>query len=241
MAPDSDIQSARSAAQDNLSDRLVDIAVDAAIKSFVVMILGNIALSLVGSIAGRMIPSPPPGLAAAVESSATWTAWWAALKAIKFYLIFFILFFFGFRARFARETSTDPAPTSTTRWQRFGRRFSENWFGSLVGNAFLAMAIAAALLTIPKFSFWHWFWNWLSGVVKPEQVLGEDWLGSLRPWLGWYDGNQLQFNFWVIYLGGVCDDLGIPNFKSLTRWLRRRKHKHPAPGKVATPNPPENP
>jgi len=232
MASDSENQPARSSAQDNFFDGLVGITVDAAVKTFVVMILGNIALSLVGSITGSMIPSAPPGFTEIETPSSNWSAWWAAVRGIKFYLIFAILFFFGFRMRYIKPSSNNLANVRASRWERTRQRFADNWFGSLVGNAFLAMALAPVLAVIPQFTLWHWFWNWLSSVLKPEQIIGEDWMSHLRPWLGWYGHNQLKFNFWLIYLGAVCDDLGIPNFKSLVRWLWRRQRR----AKVSTPH-----
>jgi len=48
------------------------------------------------------------------------------------------------------------------------------------------------------------------------------WMSHVKAWFNWYGDNQLRLNFWVIYLGAICDDFGIPNFKSLARWFWRR-------------------
>ncbi|MGO8700201.1 MAG: hypothetical protein ACLQVY_21130 [Limisphaerales bacterium] len=32
-------------------------------------------------------------------------------------------------------------------------------------------------------------------------------------------------NFWILYAAGVFDDLGVPNLKTLARWLWRRWRK----------------
>lgn len=240
MGSDPENQPARPVERNNVFGSLVEISLDAAVKAFMVVILGNIALSLVGGIAGRMIPSAPPGFSSGTEASPTWTVWWIAVKGIKFYLVFAVLFFFGFRARF-----TNPSPAGlaarASRGERARRRFADNWFGSLVGNAFLAMAMATVLVAIPNFTFWHWFWHWIGGVLKPGQIVGEEWMSHLRPWFAWYDHNQLKFNFWVIYVGAVCDDLGLPNLKSLTRWIWRRYRSHKAPMniEVVVNRPPE--
>jgi hypothetical protein len=41
----------------------------------------------------------------------------------------------------------------------------------------------------------------------------------------WYGDNQIRFNFWILYVAAVCDDLGIPNLKTLARLLWARWQK----------------
>jgi hypothetical protein len=48
---------------------------------------------------------------------------------------------------------------------------------------------------------------------------------SVGDWVSWYQGNQAKLYFWIIYLGGIIDDLGVPNFKTLARWGWRRWRK----------------
>ncbi len=152
--------------------------------------------------------------------------WWNAVISIKFYLLFAVLLYLSLREKYFSAGGVIKADRS--RWRRIGQRFSENWFGSLVGNAFLAMALATVLAAVPKFSAWQRAWQWLTDFAGSqfEIVTGgpeaSGWMTQVRTWFAWYGDNQLRFNFWVIYLGAMCDDFGIPNFKSLARWLWRR-------------------
>jgi len=243
MAPDSKNQPAPSSARNSAFDDLFEITVDAAIKAFVLVILGNVAVQLVGSVAGRMIPSAPPGFASGMEAPSAWIVWWTAIKGIKFYIAFFVLFFLGVRARFiAGEIPTGEQAKGADRWERVRRRFADNWFVSLVGNAFVAMALASVVLAISNFTVWYWFWHWVGGLIPLESILGERWANRLQPWWDWYDHNQLKFNFWLIYVGAVADDMGLPNLKSLgrrawRRWSRPRTQLAPV---VAADNPPDN-
>lgn len=78
----------------------------------------------------------------------------------------------------------------------------------------------------------------LMGLVRG--LLGHGAQGSLQGWLDWYGDNQIKFNFWLIYTAAICDDLGLPNLKTLARWVWRRwrerlfpdGNKAPAQGSV---------
>jgi hypothetical protein len=41
-------------------------------------------------------------------------------------------------------------------------------------------------------------------------------------WSTWYGVNQTKFAFWLLYSAALCDDLGLPNYKTLARraWNR---------------------
>ena len=55
-----------------------------------------------------------------------------------------------------------------------------------------------------------------------ESLLGKGSAGSFHDWASWYGDNQYRFTFWFLYLAAIGDDLGIPNFKTLGRWLGRK-------------------
>ena len=79
--------------------------------------------------------------------------------------------------------------------------------GAFSGKFFLNMVLAAVMPTIKAiaaFIFGASIVNFLGGLID------------------WYGDNQLKFNFWVFYVAAVCDDLGIPNLKTLARFLWRR-------------------
>ena len=218
---------ARPPPQDWFSE-LIDCACNAGVQAFIIVTLGNVALNIVGSVVDRMIPSAPPGLAAPTAGWGTLHIWWNADISLKFYFLFAVLLYLSLREKYFGPAGPVTTAAAPARWRRISHRFSENWFGSVVGNAFLAMALATALAAIPKLSVWQWTWHWLPGFLSSRFDVGLDgagaggWVAQMKAWFNWYVDNELRFNFWAIYLGAMCDDFGIPNFKSVARWLWRR-------------------
>ena len=218
MAADPKPEPAPARANPSPGTNLVESLWNAAVNAFVVVLLGKIAFSLVSGIAARMIPGAPPGFSGPVALPVTPVAWWNALTSHRFQILFAVVFLVCLRGELSKRSPKNDSQNRTSRWHRIGRRFSENWFGSLIGNAFLAMVLAMVLAKLPSFSAWQWFWHWLIGWLHPERMLGD---GAAR-WFDWYGHNQIKFNFWFLYIAAVSDDFGIPNFKSLARWLWRR-------------------
>jgi hypothetical protein len=66
-------------------------------------------------------------------------------------------------------------------------------------------------------------WAGVQGMI--QGVFGARGGDVLGAWVNWYGDNQLKFTFWALYLAAICDDLGIPNLKTLGRWLGRRVRK----------------
>jgi hypothetical protein len=77
--------------------------------------------------------------------------------------------------------------------------------------------------------------HWLVDAVAPglnrwaTQFFGQGHLGAAQEWWNWWSDNQLKFSFWALYIAGICDDLGVPNLKTLARffwrrWRRLRRH-----------------
>jgi hypothetical protein len=89
------------------------------------------------------------------------------------------------------------------------------------------MIAAMAAYWIQQFSFsqilLHWLWAAIGTPIHGilAQVLGKS-TDGLDSWFGWYNANQLKLSFWFFYLTAICDDLGLPNLKTLARWLWRR-------------------
>ncbi len=208
----------------------IDSGLSAAVNAFVIVLLGQIALSIISGVVGRMIPSAMPGFAGGTPPGdiSKPGVWWDALFSLRFKIIYAAVFLVCLRQKLAGASLSANAKERESRWQRVGRLSAENWFGSLIGNAFLAMGVALALAHIPEFSFWKWCWRWFIGITPIAAWLGDGPLTWLNPWLGWYDQNKVKFNFWLIYFAAVCDDFGIPNFKTLARWLWRRWKKRTA-------------
>lgn len=214
-------------------DDILGVAIESAVQAFVVIILGEVAISIVGGIAEDMLPSAPPGFERA-ESTGHWSAWKGFFSTNLFWIVFGVLFVAGLRQRFFPRTAA--AGRKPSRWQRISQRASEHWFGSLITNAFIAMGLSIALAAIPSLSVWHWFWNAVSGFLNHlvASAFGESSASRFNAWLDWYGNNLLKFNFWLIFVGGVCDDLGIPNYKSLWRWFWRRRAKSDQPKVIET-------
>ncbi len=88
---------------------------------------------------------------------------------------------------------------------------------------------------------WRWVWEMVLPFVREIGifVLGASNTASLSDWFSWYDANQMKLNFWILYIAGAFDDLGVPNFKTLARWAWRRMQKRKGatlPTSVECPN-----
>ncbi len=155
---------------------------------------------------------------------------WTPLTKNHFLMVAAIFFCVGMwnRLRYGLAVESGAAPS---RRQRIINNVSENWFRMVVGNAFGAMISAMVLVWVQKFSWaqmlWHWVFQDVLSTFQPvaETILGRGHLGSFEQWWNWYGDNQFRFTFWLFYVGAICDDMGLPNFKTLGRWLGRRWRK----------------
>ena len=55
-----------------------------------------------------------------------------------------------------------------------------------------------------------------------QDVFGARVSWTVDAWLSWYHQNQLRLTFWGFYFAAICDDLGLPNIKTLGRSLWKR-------------------
>jgi hypothetical protein len=104
------------------------------------------------------------------------------------------------------------------------RNVTRQWVRLVVVNAFVAFGVSLALHVIQQFALTHLLWQLLAGIFRP--VIHA--LMSLLPGAGfmtnlaaWYGENQLKFAFWLLYSAAICDDLGLPNYKTLGRAVGR--------------------
>jgi hypothetical protein len=230
-APDQKLEVPMKLTSGKVVEILIESALESAVNAFLVMLMGSIALEIVSGVAKEMTPSSPPGMYWS-KAAGSANAWSAPLREHSF-LICSALFFIPtayFRLRTAFRPVTEPGPA--TRLQKIGRRLSEGWFGLVVGNAFGAMISAMVVGWVQQFSITQMVFHWLADGALPylraftSWALGEPLADNIGNWLAWFSQNQLKFTFWFLYLASVCDDLGIPNLKSLARWAWRRSQKN---------------
>jgi len=232
---------------DQIPAILWECAVSAFVKSILVLVFGNIVIGIAGGILGDMMPSAPPGVhskpLAESTSSIPWASWRGAMSRHQFHLVFAVVFITTLWTRLTRPEGGGEESKNAPRLERMRRQLSENWFGLIVGNAFGAMISAMIVTWVQQFSPAKWLFGWLFGWVWAglqdlvHSVFGTRSGDGLAVWLNWYGDNQMKFTFWVLYLATICDDLGIPNLKTLGRWLGRRLRKRMREqGQARTPN-----
>jgi len=176
-----------------------------------------------------MTPSLPPGVqrkpVLETGSSPAWNAAGAWLRQHQFALIFGLIFTAKSAARLLKHSTNQRHRQAAALATRILRRLSDEWFGLVVANAFTAFWLTLAIQCTQTFTWRLFFWHLLAEFFRPALhalagvVPGSGFFGDL---FTWYQDNQLKFTFWILYSGAICDDLGLPNYKSLGRWIRRR-------------------
>ena len=219
-------------------DRIIGLVWESAVHSFVrailIVVFGSIAAGMLGSLWKEMIPSHPPELGqkleaeeATVQPAPPSHSWIDALNEHRFIIVFGLVLIPTLSLNITRAVRGDSFGAGgrvRLRSEKVVKQVSENWFGLIVGNAFGA-AIAAAVV--------GWVSQWtlsamvLRAILAPlsnvlSAILGEAHARTIQDWFAWYGANQYRFMFWVFYLSAIIDDLGLPNFKTLGRWLGRR-------------------
>jgi hypothetical protein len=214
-----------------IGEILLDSALEALVLAFMVLVMGKVVLGLVSGLFHDMIPSAPPLMAtnpeAGTAASHAWSAVRDALQRHQWAIVFGFIFVgkaAGGLAGYARNQQHRNALA----WvKRVGRRVSQEWFDLVVANAFTALIGAIVIRWAGNFSFNQFLWQMFVDALKPALIA----LAGLFPaglehfvsaWVTWFSDNQFRFTFWVLYSAAICDDLGLPNYKTLGRWLRRR-------------------
>jgi len=226
-------------------DRIIAIlwqtAVQSFVRAFLVVVFGGVAINVASSIWDEMVPSRPPGFAqpvqAEIKAAGALSLWETWFGEHLFFIVFCLIFALTAWFRLVREKQQIEESKAESHLRSITHALSENWFGLIVGNAFGALISAILLVWVQKFTFASMIFNWLLGSVLSifqslaHGLLGAGAAGSLDAWFSWYGDNQLKFTFWFFYLSAICDDLGIPNFKTLGRRLARRiLNRHKTPG-----------
>lgn len=219
-------------------DRIFGLVWESAVHSFVrailIVVFGSIAAGMLGSFWKEMIPSHPPELVpkpeaeeAAIQASQPLHPWIDTLNEHRFIIVFGLVLIPTLSLNITRAVRGENGGADnrvTSRSGKILKQVSENWFGLIVGNAFGA-AISAAV--VGWVSQWSLSAMVLKAVLAPltsvlSAIFGEAHSRTIQDWFAWYGANQYRFMFWVFYLSAIMDDLGLPNFKTLGRWLGRR-------------------
>lgn len=201
-------------------------AKEALFMAFLIGIFGSIAIGILSGICGDMAPSLPPGLDGHMPSASAPAHWWrASSNAIhrhSFTALFLALFVAKAALRLARFSSDARQRHAAALALRATRRCSRDWFSLLIKNAFVAFVGVLVLQWGQNFSLTHLLWGAVSDLAHQaleavERLLGWSQPGLLEKWFSWYGENQTKFVFWLLYSAALCDDLGLPNYKTLAR------------------------
>jgi len=216
---------------------LWDCAWEALILAFLVQVFGNVAIGMVGNVWSRMTPSLPPGLASEPGGKPEASPVFTVSSRERFGVLFAVLFV-GLAAGQLMRYSRNQERRKAVAWlTRVGRRVSAEWFSLVVVNAFVASVMVAVLQITSQFTMTKVLWDLL---VQPviqavAGLLPDGPVAVIKGLVNWFNANQLKFSFWLLYSAAICDDLGLPNYKTLGRYLSRRLKKRKPPVAAATP------
>ncbi len=227
---------------DNLPKVVWDTAANSFVRTMLVLVFGSIVIGIAGDIWRRMTPSVPPAFEKAeIEVAKPRSAphsWSPFVSRHKFVIVFGVVFVTSLAVRLAGPMGISAGP----RLEKIHNHITENWFDLIVGNAFGALISAMVLSWTQEWSFSRIVAGKIFEAMAAFSQDATSWLlganagDSLRGWMGWYGENRLKFAFWFFYVAAICDDLGIPNFKSLGRWvLRRYRARNRAAAEPAEP------
>jgi len=214
--------------RDTIATILWESAWTALIRTFIVQVFGSIAAGFISDVFSEMSPAAPPGFShhhLALPSSRVWHGVGTFVGENQFWVIFAVLFFIIAATRFAHFLR-NPKHRKLVAWFLWiHRRISCHWFSLFVINGFTAWIYATIIVAVQQSSWAHILWSAISGIVQPVfQMLGSllPGAGLIGSWFSWYGENQPKFLFWLLYSAAICDDLGLPNYKTLIRWGRER-------------------
>ena len=226
----------------NVTQLLLDCAGEALVLAFLVQLFGGVVLGVVGGLLRSMAPTLPPGLAGkpGLESEPWFALNLSFSRHYRFALIFGVIIIAKVAARLVPCARVGEQRKPSPRLKRILGRVSDGWFRLVVVNAFVALAGAVVLQALQQVSLTHWLWRFVADGLKPvidaaaSLILGARSARTTGDLVAWFEANQLSFSFWLLYWAAIADDLGLPNFKTLGRWLWRRWCRGGAPTAPAT-------
>jgi hypothetical protein len=210
---------------DRAGEILINGAAEALVSAFLVWLLGGVALNIAGGFAQGMIPSPPPFLHSPIQLEADPASanhvWWRVLRGYSFGFLYGVCFLHSIWVGFRGFRASPGDGGIERRLRSIFSNLREHWFRLIVGNAIGAWVGAMVLSWVQQFSLSQQLWRWLLESLGHE-LFGSSHRGPLGDLISWYGANQVKLNFWFLYLAGMLDDIGVPNYKTMARWAWRR-------------------
>lgn len=211
--------------------------------TILVQICGGITLGLAGGVWHKMTPTLPPELTRHIVLEDNPTAgWdWRFFQHHRFALIYAMLFA-GKAVGQLVGYSRNQRHRRVAAWLlRLSRRLSRDWFSLIVGNAFTALVAVFVWQFVQQFSVSGFIGEFIFNLIHPvldalgSLLLGDGASHTVENLTACYSANQFKFMFWLFYSAAICDDLGLPNYKTLLRWSWRRVRKRLQPAAYAEP------
>ena len=220
---------------------LWDSAWEAFVLGFLVVIFGTIAFRLVSTVWHDMTPALPPGLGSEPKLEAEGSPVdFSFFREHRYALIFLVLFCGITAGRLLKYSPSEDQRRAAAWAKRAFKRISDQWFGLIVLNAFVTVIAVMIIKFTQQFTLTAFLWHIVGDLVTSllqavAQLFSTDAVTYVKNLVAWYKANQPRLLFWLLYTAAICDDLGLPNYKTLGRFLWRRFFKSEQPTPAVAP------
>jgi hypothetical protein len=159
------------------------------------------------------------------------------------YALIFLVLFCGITAGRLLKYSPNEDQRRAAAWsKRAFRRMSDQWFGLIVVNAFVTVIAVMIIKFTQQFTLTAFLWHIVGDLVTAlirnvANLFSTEAVQYVENFVAWCKANQPRFLFWLLYTAAICDDLGLPNYKTLGRFVWRRFFKRQQPAPVLAPAP----
>jgi len=221
---------------------LWDSAWEALFLGFIVVIFGSIAFGFVSAVWRDMTPSLPPGIGSEPKLEAEGSPLNFSFLREHRYALIFVVLFCGITAGRLLQYSRNEDQRRAAAWaKRTFRRISDNWLNLIVLNAFVTLIAVAIIKFTQQFTLTAFVWHIVGDLVTAllqtvANLFSTDAVTYVKNLVAWYKINQPRLLFWLLYTAAICDDLGLPNYKTLGRFLWRRFFKRQQPTPALAPD-----
>jgi len=224
-----------------VTDILWDSAWEALVLGFVVLIFGSIVFGFVSSVWRDMTPSLPPGPGSEPKLEAEGSPLdFSFFPEHRYALIFLVLFGSIAAGRLLQYAPREGQRRAAPWAKRAFKRISDQWFGLIVLNAFVTVIAVMIIKFTQQFTLTAFLWHIVGDLVTSllqavAKLFSTDAVTYVKNLAAWYVANQPRLLFWLLYTAAICDDLGLPNYKTLGRFLWRRFFKSEQPTAAVAP------